>query len=93
MRWNSSQFAIPVRVDAIQTTAMESGIAFQVDTVSVNPLCSNATATITNIQESMDGLDLTCFNVVPALEFITTVVIDVIGKGKFVTEVESNRST
>ena len=84
VRWNSSQFAMPVLVTSVGVPVMESGITFQLDMVSTRPLCVNATATITNIQGSMDGLDLTCYNVQSTLEFTTTVMLDVIGKWKFV---------
>ena len=82
VRWNSSLFAMPLRVGLVQMTAVESGITFQLDTVSINPTCANATATITNIQESMDGLDLMCFNVLPP-GFTSTVLFSVVGKWKF----------
>ena len=84
VRWNSSQFAMSVRVDLVDTTVMESNITFQFDTFVPNPQCSSATATITNIQESMNGLDIECFNPLTTLEFTSTVMFDVIGKWKFV---------
>ena len=69
----------------MDTTATESGITLQFGgIVSLIPLCSSATATITDIQESMDGLGLTCYNAIAGLEFNSTVMFDVIGKWKFV---------
>ena len=41
------------------------------------PPCATATATIANIQESIQGLNLTCAD---ASTFLSTVVIDVVGK-------------
>ena len=82
VRWNSSQFAMPVTNDGLHMAAMKSGITFQLDTASASPLCFSATATITNINESMDGLDLTCFEIVVIVEFTSTVMFDVIGKWK-----------
>ena len=82
--WNSSQFTMPIEVNGGQMTGAESGITLQLDTVSTSPTCSNATATVTNIQETMDGLDLTCYNVVPTQEFSSTVMFDVIGEWKFI---------
>ena len=78
--WNSSQFTMPLRIESGSMTGAESGITLQLDTVSTSPLCSNATATITNIQQSMDGLELTCYNVIAMKEFTTTVMFEVIGK-------------
>ena len=79
VRWKSPQFAMLVQLDFDDRSAVESGIVFQIDTISQSPLCSNATATITNIQSSMDELNLTCFNPIPP-EFTSTVVFNVIGK-------------
>ena len=75
---------MPLLLDSQTMTMAESGgISLQFDTVSLNPLiCATATATITNIQESMDGLDLTCFTPV-AGEFTSTVLFDVIDICKF----------
>ena len=82
MQWNSSQFARPVELISLRMPVMESGITFQLSTISTSPLCSNATAIITNIQESMAGLDLTCYSLIPP-GFTSTVMFDVIGKWKF----------
>ena len=80
VNWNSSWFAMRVRLDLTTMSMVESGIEFQAHTVSnILPLCSNATATITNIQESMDGLDITCYSIFPP-GFTSTVLFDVIGK-------------
>ena len=79
--WNSSWFVMPVQVNSVVLSAAESGITLQLDIVSVDPLCATATATITKIQESMDGLDLTCFTTVGG-GFTSTVLFDVIGKPK-----------
>ena len=79
VRWNSPQFVMPVQLDFDDRSAVESGIVFQIGTISQSPLCSNATATITNIQPSMDELNLTCFNPIPP-EFTSAVVFNVIGK-------------
>ena len=86
MWWNSSQFAMPLLLTNIGVPVLESGITLQLDTATVSPTCASATATITNIQESMDGLDLTCYNGIPMQEFTSTVMFDVTGKGKFVSE-------
>ena len=75
-------FAMPIEVNDGDPSTVESGITLQLDTVSIVPLCSTATATITNIQESIDGLDLTCFTPVGA-GFTSTVLFNVIGKFKF----------
>ena len=84
VRWNSSRFAMPLQLDYTHMSAVESGIAFQLHTVSTSPLCSNATATITNFQESMDGLDLTCYNPLPQ-GFTSTVFLALICKWACVT--------
>ena len=82
VRWNSSQFAKPVRVDNNEPNAMELGssITFQFDTTSLAPLCTNATATITDIQQSMDGLDLTCLSSSFNVAFSSSVLFEVVGK-------------
>ena len=82
MWWNSSQFAMPVTL-ASGMPVMESGITFQLGTVTLDPVCASATATITNIQGSMDGLDLTCYSEIPMQDFSSTVMFGVIGKWKF----------
>ena len=84
VRWNSSQFPMPVELINVGVPVVESGITFQLDTATGTPLCASATATITNIQGSMDGLDLTCYNTLSMLEFSSTVMFDVIGKWKLV---------
>ena len=84
VKWKSSWFTMPVELDIGEMSSVESGIALQLDTISTNPLCSNATATITNIQDTMDGLDITCYNILPP-GFTSTVLLDVIGKWTCVT--------
>ena len=78
--WNSSSFATPPLLDHNVRSTVESGIEFVWGgTVEpARPICTYSIATITNIQESMDGLDLTCINTLTG--FNSTVVFDVIGK-------------
>ena len=79
LTWNSPQFTLVTLVNMARTsdTRLDGAIVFHLTDVVTSPaLCSTSTATIANIQESMQGLSLTCTdgNNMP------TVTIDVIGK-------------
>ena len=77
--WISPQFATVTFINMMTTSGrrLDGAIVFNVTNVVASPSrCMTSTATIANIQESMQGLSLTCtegFNP-------TTVTIDVIGK-------------
>ena len=59
-------------------TRLGGAIVFSlVEVVSGPPTCATATATIANIQESMQGLNLTCTD---GLNSAMTMIIDVVGK-------------
>ena len=58
-------------------TRLDGAIVFNLTSVVTSPSpCATATATIANIQESMQGLSLTCTDGTT----MTTLTIDVIGK-------------
>ena len=79
--WASPQFSQSVILShmvANTTTKLDGAITFELNEVMTSPSpCATATATIANIQESMQGLSLTCSD---AFTFLSTVVIDVIGE-------------
>ena len=82
VRWNSSQFAGAVDISILDMSAVKPGITFQyVDRTTSPTICTISTATITNIQEPMDGLYLTCSDPLEG-GFTSTVFFDVIGKWK-----------
>ena len=81
--WNSPQFTLDqVSLSAggavASDTRLDGAIVFNRTNVGPgSPPCVTATATIANIQESMQGLSLSCNN---GFDLATTVTIDVIGK-------------
>ena len=82
--WNSPQFTSGSVVLSDHSalgittgTRLDGAIVFTLTNVTVGPPpCATATATIANIQESMQGLSLTCSDGVN----MATVTIDVIGR-------------
>lgn len=87
--WSSSFFANDVSISAIEevpvTTRLNGSIVFQRTNYNhAFPPCLTVTATFENIQESVQGIDLTCadglFKVRPNL------TIDVIGKNDFFSD-------
>ena len=84
MIWTSPQlYNYPIHVNSAlgftHFTKFDGAIVFDLDDVimSNSSICTTATATIENIQESMQGLSFTCIS---GLTIWTTVVIDVVGK-------------
>ena len=81
LTWTSPQFSDgPVTlVNNVITSAtrLNGSIVFNLTNVMVGPpQCTTSTATITNIQESMQGLSLTC----TGGSDVTVVIIDIIGE-------------
>ena len=84
--WNSAQFtdgAILISDDpdvgVTSGTRLNGTIVFNLtNTTSGPPVCVTATATIANIQESMQGFTLNCNNILS----LTAVTIGIIGIGK-----------
>ena len=80
--WLSPQFALSVTLSNTSTgrasdTRLGGAIVFNLTNAIVGPPpCTTATATIANIQESMQGLSLTCNDGLNE----PTVTFDVIGK-------------
>ena len=82
--WDSPQFTLgPVVLSdnpilgPTSGTRLDGAIVFTLTNVTDSPSeCATATATIANIQESMQGLSLSCNDG----SIVTTVTIDVIGK-------------
>ena len=66
-----------VNVLKVTETKLGGAIAFSLTNVEESPTCATTTATIANIQESMQGLSLTCTD---GLNSEATIVIDVVGK-------------
>ena len=79
--WDSPQFtleALPLSTTgATSGTRLDGAIVFNLtNEIAGSPPCVTTTATIANIQESMQGLSLTCSDA----NNMPTVTIDVIGK-------------
>ena len=80
--WDSPSFAdgVLILVNMIQqnATRLDGAIVFSLNDVHVAPTpCATTTATIANIQESMQGLTLTCTD---GLNSKASMNIDVVGK-------------
>ena len=78
--WSSPEFESVALVNTVQNneTRLDGAIVFSlVEVVPGPPPCATTTATIADIQESMQGLSLTCTD---GLNSAMTVIIDVVGK-------------
>ena len=80
--WISPQFtSLPVVLSSVvgtSSTRLDGAIVFKLTNVIAGPPpCVSTTATIANIQESMQGLNLSCSD---GVSLLATVNIDVIGK-------------
>ena len=89
VRWTSPQFSeSPVLVNNILTidTRLDGAVIFTLTTLILDPSpCATSTATIADIQESMQGLSLTCTDI----DNLATITIDVIGKLHVVCKIMS----